>query len=149
MVNIKNLKNNYFKSVWIVFFILLITYSIYILIKSPELTLGIKPHTEDIISYVSFRMIIGLYFFIAVLNIKKIKNNNFWLLLIIAVGLVSRIILIPSQPVLEDDYYRYMWDGAVTAHRYNPYVYSPEAAMDLTNSEVPEELHKLANESGR
>ena len=148
MVNIKNLKNNYFRSVWIVFFILLIAYSIYILIKSPELTLAIKPYTEDIISYVSFRMIIGLYFFIAVLNIKKIKNNNFWLLLIIAVGLVSRIILMPSQPVLENDYYRYMWDGAVTAHGYNPYVYSPKAAMDLTNGDVPEELHKLADESG-
>lgn len=148
MADIKNLKNNYFKSVWIVFFILLIAYSIYILIKSPELTLGIKPHTEDIVPYVSFRMIVGLYFFIAVFNIKKIQNNNLWLGLIIAVGLVSRIILIPSQPVLEDDYYRYLWDGAVTAHGYNPYVYSPEAAMDFTNGDVPEELHELANDSG-
>jgi len=107
------------------------------------------PYTEDIVPYVSFRMIVGLYFFIAVLNIKKIKNNNLWLGLIIAVGLVSRIILIPSQPVLEDDYYRYLWDGAVIAHSYNPYVYSPEAAMDLTNDYVPEELHELANESGK
>jgi len=148
LADIKNLKNNYFKSVWIVFFILLIAYSIYILIKSPELTLGMKPHTEDIISYVSFRMIIGLYFFIAVLNIKKIKSNKFWLGFIIAVGLVSRIILIPSQPVLEDDYYRYMWDGAVTAHGFNPYLYSPEAAMNFTDGDIPEELHHLANESG-
>jgi hypothetical protein len=107
------------------------------------------PHTEDIVPYVSFRMIIGLYFFIAVLNIKKIQNNNLWLGLIIVVGLVSRIILIPSQPVLEDDYYRYLWDGAVTAHGYNPYVYSPEAAKDFTNGDCPEELHKLANESGK
>ncbi|MEE9572411.1 MAG: hypothetical protein V3W20_05145, partial [Candidatus Neomarinimicrobiota bacterium] len=108
-----------------------------------------KPHTEDIVPYVSFRMIVGLYFFIAVLNIKKIQNNNLWLGLIIVVGLVSRIILIPSQPVLENDYYRYLWDGAVTAHGYNPYVYSPEAAMDFTNGDGPEELHKLANESGK
>ncbi len=149
MADINNLKNIFFKSVWIVFLILLIAYSIYILIKSPELALLIKPHTEDIVSYVSFRMIIGLYFFIAVLNIKKIKSNNFWLGLIIAVGLVSRIILIPSQPVLEDDYYRYLWDGAVTAQGYNPYVYSPEAAMDSHNDHIPEELHDLANESGK
>ena len=148
MAIIKNFKNNYFNTVWIVFFILLIAYSIYILIKSPELTLGIKPYTEDIVPYISFRMIIGLYFFIAVFNIKKIQNNNLWLGLIIAVGLVSRIILIPSQPVLENDYYRYLWDGAVTAHGYNPYVYSPEAAMDFTNCDVPEEFHELANESG-
>ena len=149
MADIKNLNNNYFKSVWIVFFILLIVYSIYILIKSPELALGIKPHTEDIVPYIFFRMIIGLYFFIAVLNIKKIKNNNFWLGLIIAVGIVSRIILIPSQPVLEDDYYRYLWDGAVTAHGYNPYVYSPEAAINVADTTAPAELHDLANDSGK
>ncbi|MCH7723234.1 MAG: hypothetical protein IIC76_07850 [Bacteroidetes bacterium] len=148
MDNQKETKNKYFISIWIVFFILLIAYSFYLFIKSPDLLLNPKPITDEIVSYTAFRIILGLYFFIAVFNIKKIKNNNLWLWLIIAVGLVSRIILIPSQPVLEDDYYRYLWDGAVTAHGYNPYVYSPEAVMDITNGDVPEELQKLAIESG-
>jgi len=141
-------KQRFFNSILIVFFILLIAYSFYLFIKSPDLLLNPKPITYEIVPYTAFRIILGLYFFIAVFNIKKIKNNNFWLGLIIAVGLVSRIILIPSQPVLEDDYYRYLWDGAVTAHGYNPYVYSPEAVMDFTNGDVPEELQKLAIESG-
>jgi len=140
-------RNKFFISIWIVFFILLIVYSIYILITSPELALNLSPLTDDIVPYVSFRIIVGLYFFIALFNLKKIKNNKLWFAAIIGVGLLCRLILIPSQPVLEDDYYRYLWDGAVTAHGYNPYFYSPLDAMDYTNSNVPEELHQLAKES--
>jgi alpha-1,6-mannosyltransferase len=148
MTNDQDYKQGFFIAVWIVFFFLLLSYSIYLLTKSPELVKNLSPDTDTIIPYVSFRMIVGLYFFIAVFNLNKIKDNKLWLWLIIVVGLTSRVILIPSQPVLEDDYYRYLWDGAVTAHGYNPYVYSPEAAMDVTNRDVPEELHALANESG-
>src|SRR3972149_199722 len=146
--DIKNISSRFFVSTWIVFFILLVAYSVYILIKLPELALNLKPHTDNIVPYVSFKMILGLYFFIAVFNINKIKFNKFWVGAIIGIGLLSRIILIPSTPVLEDDYNRYLWDGAVTAHGYNPYVYSPGSAMDLTDDTVPEELHNLANESG-
>ncbi|MCZ6702728.1 MAG: hypothetical protein O6940_06760 [Ignavibacteria bacterium] len=148
MENIKESTNNFFNSVWIVFLILLLAYSVYILIKSPELALNQKPQTDSIIEYVSFRMILGLYFFIAVFNIKRIKDNKVWLWAIIGVGLISRLILIPSQPALEDDYYRYLWDGAVTANGCNPYMYSPLDAMKQTNTELPEVLFELSNESG-
>jgi len=146
--NQKETKNKFFISIWIVFFILLIAYSFYVLIKSPDLLLNLKPITDEIVPYTAFRMILGLYFFIAVFNIKKIINNKFWLWAIIGVGFVSRIILIPSTPVLEDDYYRYLWDGAVTANGYNAYVYSPRDVMNQEDDNVPKELHKLAIESG-
>ena len=68
--------NKFFISIWIVFFLLLIAYSIYILITSPGLALNLKPLTDDIVPYVSFRVIVGLYFFIALFNLKKIKNNK-------------------------------------------------------------------------
>jgi len=146
--NIKHkIPGEFFHSLWIVFFLLLIVYSVYILIKSPELALNLKPLTDQIVPYVSFKIILGLYFFIALFNLKKIKNSKLWFGAIIGVGLLSRLILIPSQPVLEDDYYRYLWDGAVTAHGYNPYVYSPLEIMD-GNDNVPQELHQLAEDSG-
>lgn len=148
MNNNPKTQNKFFHSVWIVFFILLLAYSTYILIKSPELALNFKPHTDSIVEYVLFRMILGLYFFIAVFNINKIQHNKYWLWAIICVGLFSRLILIPSQPVLEDDYYRYFWDGAVTANGYNPYKYSPLDAMEQTNTDLPEELFQISNESG-
>jgi hypothetical protein len=146
--NIKDPKNKFFIYVWIIFLILLIAYSVYILISADELALNVKPHTDSIVGYVSFRMILGLYFFIAVFNIKMIKDKKAWLWIVISVGLFSRIILIPSQPVLEDDYYRYLWDGAVTANGYNPYIYSPLDAMEQTNTDLPNVLFELSNESG-
>lgn len=45
--------------------------------------------------------------------------------LIFAIGLFARLILIPSTPILEDDFYRYQWDGAVTAAGKNPFRYPP------------------------
>lgn len=147
MIDNKKNSNRFFTSIWIVFFILLISYSVYILLVSPDLLLSSKPATKEIIPYTAFRIILGLYFFIAVFNIKKITDNRLWLWVIVVVGLISRIILIPSQPVLEDDYYRYLWDGAVTAHGYNPFKYSPADAMNVGNQNVPEEIHKLANDS--
>jgi len=49
--------------------------------------------------------------------------------IILAAGLAMRLALFGSTPVLEDDWYRYLWDGGVTAHGYNPYAASPDAAQ--------------------
>ncbi|MBT8379548.1 MAG: hypothetical protein KJN64_09970 [Ignavibacteria bacterium] len=147
MQNQKAPQNKFFLSVWIIFLILLPAYSIYVLLTATDLALYLQPHTDQIVPYVSFRIILGIYFFIAILSIKKIFNNKLWLGAIILVGIISRIILIPSQPVLEDDYYRYLWDGAVTANGFNPYIFSPDDAIKNTN-DIPAELKKLAKESG-
>jgi hypothetical protein len=144
--NEKAPKNKFLLSVWIIFLLLLIVYSVFILLESPQLKLSLQPHTGQIVPYVCFRIIVGLYFFIAILSVKKLFNNKIWIAAIIAAGIVSRILLIPSQPVLEDDYYRYLWDGAVTANGFNPYVFSPEDAMSDSN-EVPAKLKQLAKES--
>lgn len=36
-------------------------------------------------------------------------------------GLAARLLLLASEPALEDDYQRYLWDGALTAHGISPY----------------------------
>jgi len=51
-----------------------------------------------------------------------------------------------TAPILEDDYYRYLWDGAVTANALNPYAYSPQQV--LKGTDIPVELTQLAEESG-
>lgn len=68
----------------------------------------------------------------------------FW---IIIVGLVLRGIMMFSQPILETDFYRYLWDGAVTANGYNPYTHSPEDAME-NRAGVSPGLAELADQSG-
>lgn len=46
---------------------------------------------------------------------------------IFLVGLGTQLILIPSQPDLSDDMYRYIWDGRVQLAGYNPYQYTSNA----------------------
>ena len=52
--------------------------------------------------------------------------------------------------MLEDDYFRYLWDGAVVSNGYNVYKYSPEEILKGSESTDPElnEMRKLAEESG-
>lgn len=45
---------------------------------------------------------------------------------IFAIGVAARLVLMTSEPILEDDYHRYLWDGAVVAEGFNPYLKSPE-----------------------
>ncbi|MGI9414791.1 MAG: glycosyltransferase 87 family protein, partial [Hyphomicrobiales bacterium] len=60
-------------------------------------------------------------------------------------GVVMRLVFLGSQPILEDDYNRYLWDGAVTANGLNPYVHSPaEAAARQTGSP---DLDRLASQA--
>ncbi len=43
-----------------------------------------------------------------------------------AVGLLMRLVWFWAPPPLEDDFYRYLWDGALLAHGFDPYANAPE-----------------------
>lgn len=67
------------------------------------------------------------------------------LAIIVAVGLAARLVLLGSEPVLEDDYQRYLWDGAVVAHGISPYAVSPLEASQRDDGSA---LAHLAIASG-
>lgn len=52
-----------------------------------------------------------------------------FMIALLGIGLAARLILLGSEPVLEDDYQRYLWDGAVMAYGLNPYAFSPQAVL--------------------
>ncbi len=56
------------------------------------------------------------------------------------VGLAARLVFLPSEPILEDDWHRYLWDGAVTAQGLDPYAHAPghAAPLDAFGNLVPE-----------
>jgi hypothetical protein len=67
-------------------------------------------------------------------------------LLIVAVaGLAARLALFGSIPVQENDFYRYLWDGAVTANGFNPWAFAPQAVLDGTADPA---LNALGSEAG-
>ena len=65
--------------------------------------------------------------------------------IMIAGGLAMRLAFMGSTPMLEDDWYRYLWDGGVTAHGYNPYTASPD---DAQGEPYHYTLQPLAHQSG-
>ena len=65
---------------------------------------------------------------------------------ILILGLAIRAVLIFSEPMLEDDYQRYLWDGAQVAHGQNPYTVSPAAAMRAPSGSP---TGRLVAESGK
>jgi hypothetical protein len=68
----------------------------------------------------------------------------------LGIGAGVRLLTVFSGIVLEDDVYRYLWDGAVTAHGINPYRYSPETVANAGGAERPDliRLQPLAEDSG-
>ena len=134
------------KIIWILLGIGVILYALYILFVSNTLTYDAKPTETQIILFVSQRILIGILFFLAIININRLPIKESWIAWIIFTGLFARLILIPSSPILEDDFYRYMWDGAVTSNEYNPYVFSPQDVIEK-KADVPEKILKLAEES--
>lgn len=72
-------------------------------------------------------------------------DRSHTLVLVIAIGLVLRVVLIWSTPALEDDFYRYLWDGGVTANGINPYRIAPASAAA---NEAPEVVRALAAHAG-
>jgi len=65
---------------------------------------------------------------------------------IIVTGLAMRLVFLGTQPVLEDDYNRYLLDGAVTAHGYNPYSHSPLAIAEMTTDDAV--LRQISQDAG-
>ncbi len=48
---------------------------------------------------------------------------------LIGVAIFNRFLLIDTVPILENDYFRYLWDGRVLANGINPYLYPPNSAV--------------------
>jgi hypothetical protein len=48
-----------------------------------------------------------------------------WFVFLVAAA--SRVVLIPSHPVMSTDVYRYVWEGRVITHGFNPFVHPPDA----------------------
>ncbi len=67
--------------------------------------------------------------------------------LLLGTGLLLRAFALPSVPVLEDDFNRYLWDGAVTASGLSPYAFPPSAVLDGTVA-VPRRLLVESLDSG-
>jgi len=97
--------------------------------------------------FVALQMTAGAVYLIVLLAVRRCPATAGPLMAITGVGLLMRLAQFGAVPVLEDDFYRYLWDGAVTANGHNPYAYAPEDVR-LARDGVPADLSSLAAASG-
>lgn len=100
----------------------------------PLLGVGALPLEMPILSF-SITYVISTFVFILVLptlvNTTPVTSQRYVLFFVLIVAVFLRLGLQDVPSILEDDYNRYLWDGAVTASGLNPYAYSPEQVLEL------------------
>lgn len=85
---------------------------------------------KPILLFIALYLLAGVSVLFATSLIGKIHPGTLLLASVILLGAFYRLLLLPSTAILEDDFYRYLWDGAVTAHFVDPYCYSPQQVRD-------------------
>ena len=85
--------------------------------------------TYPVISFVALEMLAGGVYLTLLWLIPRSPSDRQLLALVLGVGLTMRAVTMFSTPILEDDFYRYLWDGAVVAEGKDPYRYSPAEVL--------------------
>lgn len=68
---------------------------------------------------------------------------------ITVIAITARLIVSMSPPMLESDYQRYLWDGAVVAHGINPYRHAPaDILSDSTRGPDAVPIADLVRDAG-
>ncbi len=114
-------------------------------IVSEEFAPG-KPKAEQpILTSVSLELAAAVVFLIAIWVIRSMSFSRALLVWVIVVGALIRCVMFFSTPILEDDYLRYLLDGAVVANGHNPYRYAP-SELQTASETLSQDLRNLAVE---
>lgn len=102
------------------------------------------------LSFVYHVALLGILYLVAVriaFRWEASDTKNTAVLVILFFALLYRLLLVPAQPVLSSDVYRYIWDGRVQAHGINPYLYPPadEALENLRDEAVYTHMNRHAS----
>ncbi|WP_292889614.1 glycosyltransferase 87 family protein [Nonlabens sp.] len=70
--------------------------------------------------------------------------NSDVLVLVLAVGVMCRLLLLTYTPNLSQDFFRFIWDGRQLLEGYNPYLYLPDEVM-RSDTSIPNAAYLHAN----
>ncbi|GAB4342758.1 MAG: hypothetical protein Kow0099_20560 [Candidatus Abyssubacteria bacterium] len=134
---------------WVAGGVTLIVLHIVLARISPEFPYGRDLLEKPLVLLVALEMVAGVVYLLVIVRMVFAPAGTRLLAWILGVGLVLRIVLLNSTPMQEDDYYRYLWDGAVVAEGINPYAYAPDLVRQSEiSAAIPGALERLADESG-
>ena len=90
--------------------------------------------SRPILWFVAIQMGAGLVFLTLLWVIPRVYVTRSMVVAMLIVGLALRLSFIGTTPILEDDFYRYLWDGALVSHGQNPYSHAPASVRQADNS---------------
>ncbi|MFC1825362.1 glycosyltransferase 87 family protein [Thermodesulfobacteriota bacterium] len=114
---------------------------------SPEFHHELDDLKKPIIPLLALMMGAGGVYLFLMLSLKKIRLRRVAIILAITMGILIRVSMFSTTPILEDDHFRYLWDGGVLASGFNPYQYAPQDILEGDRNKVPESLLRLAQKS--
>ncbi len=89
--------------------------------------------------YIGFFMICFLIMLYLVRRLEKNKRQDFVLGWIVLFSILFRCVLLPAEPIHENDFYRYLWDGKSANHGINPFKYAP-ADLSIYEAQLNEDF---------
>jgi len=92
------------------------------------------PDDPPIAAFVVLCMAAGGAFVVLIALVRRMQSVGA-LLLIIGVGVALRAVLVAAPAILEDDFYRYLFDGAMVSKGIDPYA-TPPAKMGRASDEA-------------
>lgn len=99
-----------------------------------------------VVAFVALELLAGGVYLSLLWLVPRSRPQRALLVLVLAVGVAMRAAMAVSTPILEDDFYRYLWDGAVVAGGDNPYRHSPaEVLAARARSSADPVLSRLAS----
>ena len=109
----------------------------------------IPPMDVPIAQFSIFYLLLGLLSAFSLpylIEKSQTLSSRSLVLFVLVIAVLLRLGLQGVPSILEDDYNRYLWDGAVTASGLNPYAYSPEQILQMR--EEGGVFDKLIKQSG-
>ena len=84
-----------------------------------------------------FPKLLGLYLALFFFCFKLIQFEKWNFKLLVAAGLLFRVVFLWSEPNLSQDFYRFLWDGHLWLQGGNPYLNTPDELMALGTIQIP------------
>ncbi len=89
-----------------------------------------------------FYQLFFLYSAVFIATYFLIKNNIFNSKRLFVLGLIFRLLFLFNVPFLSQDFYRFIWDGRLSAHGINPFDYKPQTIINTIAFSQAKELYE-------
>ena len=92
---------------------------------------------RPILGFVGVYGLVFIVYAVAVWRVKRQATEAVPFTLVLIFAALFRLVVLFSEPIQEDDFYRYLWDGKVVASGLNPYRFTPREVQTDNGKEGP------------